>query len=296
VAIAEVSTDTALVRRLLAGQFPSWAQLPIEPIASTGTDNAVYRLGKNLAVRLPRISSAANHPEKEERWLPRLASILPLAIPVPLATGRPAEGYPWHWSVVTWLPGETATRRRIADLRRAAVDLAAFVSALRRADPAGGPLPGADTSYRGGPLPCRDRDTRASIAAVKNAFDADTLAGIWETALAATPWQAAPVWLHGDLDARNLIVREGRLSGVIDFGCLGVGDPAYDVAVAWKVLSAETRNIFRSELAVDEATWTRSRGLALSQAVGALAYYTLETNPALVVEARRWMDEVRTRD
>lgn len=291
----EVATDVSLVSRLLAAQFPHWADLPIEPVPSSGTDNATYRLGDDMAVRLPRIRSVrgtTERLEKECRWLPRLAPLLPLAIPVPLAIGEPAEGYPFTWSVYPWLNGETATVERIADLGQAAADLARFVAALQRVDTADGPAPGEHNSFRGLPLATRDGSTRAAITSLAGTIDVGAVTAAWEAALRASEWPRAPVWIHGDLDSRNLLVEQGRLSAVIDFGCLGVGDPACDVMVAWKVLSADTRDIFRAELSVDDATWARGRGWALSQALGALSYYTLETNPSLVGEAHRWLANV----
>lgn len=255
-------------------------------------DNAIYRLGNDMAVRLPRIHWATGQVEKEHRWLPRLATLLPLAIPIPLAKGKPAEGYPWDWSVCRWLEGENATLERIADLGQAATDLAQFVAALQRVDLTDGPPPGEHNSFRGVPLATRDESTRAAITSLAGTIDLGAVTAAWETALRAPEWERAPVWIHGDLDSRNLLVEQGRLSAVIDFGCLGVGDPACDVMVAWKILSADTRDIFRAELSVDEATWARGRGWALSQALMALSYYTLETNPVLVREAHQWMAEV----
>lgn len=288
----EVDTDVSLVGRLVTAQFPQWADLPLDPVLSAGTDNAIYRLGEDMAVRLPRRQRNAVQLEKERRWLPRLAPILPLAIPVPLSVGEPADGYPFAWSIHPWLKGETATVERIADLGQAATDLAQFVAALQRVDPADGPPPGEHNSFRGVPLATRDESTRAAIASLGGTIDVTAVTRAWEAALRAPEWRRAPVWIHGDLDSRNMLVEEGRLSAVIDFGCLGVGDPACDVMVAWKVLSAETRDIFRAELSIDEATWARGRGWALSQAMMALSYYTLETNPVLVREAHRWMAEV----
>jgi len=245
-----------------------------------------------MAVRLPRRHDNTEQLDKERRWLPRLAPLLPLAVPVPLAVGEPADGYPFMWSVCTWLEGETATAERISDPGRAATDLARFIAALQRIDPAGGPPPRQHNSFRGVPLASRDESTRAAISALAGSIDVDAVTAAWDTALSAPEWRHAPVWIHGDLDSRNLLVAEGRLSAVIDFGCLGVGDPAYDVMVAWKMFGGQTRDAFKAELAVDEATWARGRGLALSQALIALAYYTLETNPVLVREAQRWMPEV----
>jgi aminoglycoside phosphotransferase (APT) family kinase protein len=288
----EVDTDVALVRRLLAEQFPQWADLPIEPVRPLGTDNANYRLGEDMLVRLPRRERTSRTLEKERRWLPRLAPLLPLAVPLPLAEGMPAEGYPFVWSVYTWLKGENATNERIAELDRLATDLARFIAALQRIDPADGPSPGEHDFFRGEPLARRDAATRAAIASLDGEIDVGAVTAAWEEALRAPEWQRPPVWIHGDLDSRNLLVENGRLSAVIDFGSAGVGDPACDVMVAWKVLSADTRDIFRTALAIDEAAWARSRGWALSQALMALSYYTLETNAVLVREAERWLVEV----
>jgi aminoglycoside phosphotransferase (APT) family kinase protein len=288
----EVGIDAALVGRLVAGQFPEWAELPVEPVLPLGTDNALYRLGDDLVVRLPRRERTTRTLDKERRWLPRLAPLLPLAVPVPLAEGVPAEGYPFAWSVYRWLKGENATIAGITDLSLLATDLAQFVSALQRIDPTDGPSPGEHNFFRGVPLARRDEATRASIASLAGAIDGDSVTAAWEAALRAPEWERAPVWVHGDLDARNLLVDGGRLNAVIDWGGLGVGDPACDVMVAWKVLSAETRDRFRTALSVDEATWARGRGWALSQALNALSYYTMETNPVLVAEARRWLVEV----
>jgi aminoglycoside phosphotransferase (APT) family kinase protein len=288
----EVDTDAALVGRLLAEQFPQWADLAIEPVLPFGTDNALYRLGDDMVVRLPRRERTSRTLEKERQWLPRLAPLLPLAVPVPLAEGTPGDGYPFAWSVYTWLKGENATIERITDRSQLATDLAQFVAALHRIDPTGGPSPAEHNFFRGVPLARQDAATRAAIASLDGEIDVDAVTAAWKEALRAPEWQRAPVWIHGDLDSRNLLVENGRLSEVIDFGGLGVGDPACDVMVAWKVLSADTRDIFRTALSVDEATWARSRGWALSQALMALSYYTLVTNPVLVREAQRWMAEV----
>lgn len=281
----EVPIDAALVRRLLAGQLPQWADLAIEPVRSFGTDNAMYRIGDDLVARLPRRERTVGPRAKERRWLPELAPLLPVAAPVPLAEGRPAEGYPFEWCVYPWLRGEEATAERVADPGRFADDLAELIASLRGIDPSGGPAPGEDNFGRGEPLANRDAATRAAI----RALGADTATPVWDAALRAPPWEQRPVWIHGDLDARNLLVEDGRLSAVIDWGCLGVGDPAYDVMAAWKVLPPGTHDRFRDALGVDEATWVRARGLAVSQALIALAYYTTETNPALVRESRRWL-------
>lgn len=287
----EVDTDVSLVGRLLAAQFPRWADLPIEPVNFAGTDNAIYRLGDDMAVRLPRIHWAIGQVEKEQRWLPRLAPLLPLAIPMPLAKGIPGEGYPWHWSVYRWLDGETATIDRIADPRHLATDLARFIAALQQIDPTGGPSPGTHNSSRGVPLAVRDAPTRAAIASLDGLIDTGAATAAWDAALRAPAWHGSPVWVHGDLQAGNLLAVGGRLSAVIDFGCLGVGDPACDLMVAWNLLSADTRDVFRAALAVDEATWVRGRGWALSVGLIALPYYQT-SNPVLAGIARSAIDEV----
>ncbi len=284
--IDEVDTDVSLVRRLLAAQFPHWAELPIEPVCSAGTDNALYRLGDDMAVRLPRIHWATGQVDKEFRWLPKLAPLLPLAIPVPLAKGTPGEGYPWDWSVCRWLEGENATIERLADPRQAAMQLAQFITALQRIDPAGGPHPG-----RGVPLALRDAPTRDAIAALHGTLDADAVTMAWEAALQAPEWDRAPVWFHGDLLPGNLLIERGRLSAVIDFGGLGVGDPACDLMIAWSLFSGESRDVFRAALAVDDATWARGRGHALSQALIFIPYY-LDTNPVGIGIAQRAIAEV----
>ena len=282
----ELVTDEALVRRLLAAQFPSWAELPIEALPAGGTDNAIYRLGEELSVRLPRRREwASGSFDDEFEWLPKLAPFLPLSVPTPVARGKPGEGYPHDWSVYAWLDGEDATSAPL-DRRRAAVDLAEFLAALRRVDPEGGPPPAG----RGGPLRPRDQLVRAGIAALAGSIDTDAVTEAWADALAAPDWDGPPVWLHGDLDARNLLVRDGRITGVLDWSCLCVGDPACDVKVAWAVLDAETRPVFRELLEVDDGTWARARGWALSQAIGALEYY-MHTYPVIVQEARRWLAE-----
>src|SRR4051812_7489048 len=176
----EVDTDISLVRRLLTAQFPQWSDLPIAPVVSSGTDNAMYRLGDDLAVRLPRTEGVVRQVDKEHRWLPRLAPHLPLAIPVPLAKGAPGEGYPWAWSVCRWLVGENATIERLADPRQAASELAQFVAALQRIDPAGGPAPGPHNFGRGEPLTRRDTATRTAIVALHGMIDTDAATAAWE--------------------------------------------------------------------------------------------------------------------
>ena len=289
--VDEVGSDALLVRRLLAAQFPQWADLSIDPVHSAGTDNALYRLGDDKVVRLPRIQVAAGQVAKEHAWLPRLAPLLTLPIPVPLAKGIPGESYPWQWSVYRWLEGESATVERIADPCQAAMELAQFIAALQRIDPTGGPPPGAHNSFRGVPLATRDTATRSAISTLRGTLDVAAATSAWDAALQASAGDDAPVWIHGDLQPGNLLVQDGHLSAVIDFGCLGVGDPACDLIVAWNLLSAESRDVFRAALEVDDATWARGGGWALSIGLIALPYYQA-TNPVLAGISRYAIDEV----
>lgn len=282
--------DVALVRRLVATQFPHWADLPIRPVEHGGWDNRTFHLGEHMSVRLPSGPWYALQVEKEHTWLPKLAPLLPLPIPVPLGLGRPAEGYPWHWSVYRWLDGEIAAVERIADLRQFAVTLAQFLVALQQVDTTGGPPPGQHNFWRGGPLTIYDGETRQAIAALDGQIDTAAATEVWEAALAAT-WCGAPVWIHGDVAAGNLLVRAGRLCAVIDFGCSGVGDPACDLTIAWTFLSGASREAFRAALPLDSATWARARGWALWKALITLAD-SLPTNPARAAEARRVIDAV----
>jgi aminoglycoside phosphotransferase (APT) family kinase protein len=278
----ELEIDVELVRRLLADQFPEWAERPLRRVQPDGTVNAIFRLGDDLALHLPRRAGSTTPGGKEFEWLPRLAPLLPLEIPVPVAQGLPSRDYPWFWEVHTWVDGELAPVEAI-DAVAAARDLAGFVGALQQADPTDAPR------GRGIPLAERDVEMRHWF----DAFTGDPAARAeWARALAAPPWDGPPVWHHGDLDARNWLVRSGRIRAVIDWGSSGVGDPACDLMVAWKLHSREARDAFRAALPTDDPTWERARGWAVSQAVAVLAYYTPENNPTLYHEARTWLDLV----
>jgi len=286
----EVHIDTALVRRLIAAQFPQWADLPIRPVEVGGVDNRTFHLGPRMTVRLPSAARYTLQVEKEHRWLPKLAPLLPLPIPVPLAKGAPAEGYPWQWSVYRWLEGETATIERIADLGEFATTLAEFLIALRRIDPTGGPPPGQHNFFRGGPLTVYEAETRQALAALDGKIDTGAASAVWEAALAAT-WHGPPVWFHGDVAAGNLLLGDGRLSAVIDFGTSGVGDPSCDLAIAWTLFEGTSRDAFRAALQLDDATWARGRGWTLWKALITLAEH-VDTDPLEAERARHVIYEV----
>lgn len=285
-----VEIDVALVRRLLARQFPDWAGLPLSPVTSGGADNALFRLGDDKVVRLPRVDWAAGHAEKEHTWLPRLAPALPMALPVPLALGSPAEGYPWTWTVCRWLEGRDAFAQPITDLPHAAGTLAAFLQALWRIDTTGGPRSGAANNYRGVRLIHMDDRVRDCIAILGDEIDARATTAAWESGLAAPINSGPRVWLHGDLHPANLLTVDGRLSAVIDFGLLGVGDPAADIMVAWSTLDAATRPAFRAALEIDDDAWARARGWAIYNSLVALAAY-LHSNPTLTGISRRMLTQ-----
>ena len=262
--------DEQLARRLVDGQFPQWAALPITAVAHGGVDNRTFRLGEEMTVRLPSGDWYALQVEKEQRWLPVLAPRLPLPIPAPLAQGAPAEGYPYAWSVYRWLDGEIASERRIGDLTTFATTLAGFLVALRRVDASDGPGPGRHSFFRGGPLETYADETINAIEALGDEIDGEAARRVWDDALAAA-WDGEPVWFHGDVAEGNLLLRDGRLAAVIDFGTSGVGDPACDAVIAWTLLSGQSRDAFRAALGVDPGTWSRGRGWGLWKALITLA-------------------------
>ncbi|WP_405663675.1 aminoglycoside phosphotransferase family protein [Streptomyces sp. NBC_01166] len=280
----ETKTDAALVRRLLAAQFPAWADLPVEPVGSHGTVNAIYRLGTDLAVRLPRIEGGSKDVATESRWLPRLAPHLPFAVPTPLAEGVPAEGYPWSWSVCRWLDGTNPAPG--AGSSEFAADIAEFVLALRRVETTEGP-----PAYRSEPLASRDTATRAALDALHGVIDTGAAATAWTDALRAPAPQGPAVWVHGDLQPGNVLVSGGGLSAVIDFGCMGLADPAVDLIAGWYLLRAGARRTFRTRVGADAATWARGRGWALSIALMELSYYRT-SNPVMAGTARQVIGEI----
>lgn len=277
----EIAVDADLVRGLLRSQFPSIAELAIVPVEPWGTDNAIWRLGEQLVVRLPRIGWAAGQPEHDASVLHRIAPFMPVAVPEPVAVGEPGAGFPYRWSVHRWVPGDAADPGNVADQVRFALDLAGVLRALRDLDPRGAPV----ASGRARPL--RDYEG-AALRAIEGAaalIDADAARAVWEQAAAAPPHPGPAVWVHGDLEG-NCLVSGGRLSGIVDWGSACAGDPAVDVQVIWSPLfTAESRAAFLEALGVDAATVLRSRGAAVEQACAALPYY-LDTYPEIV--ERSW--------
>ncbi len=282
----EFDIDEPLVRRLVDNQFPQWKELSLKSVSSSGTDNALFLLGDKMVVRLPKIHWAIGDLEKESRFLPLLAPLLPVEVPVPLGKGAPVENYPSSWSIYPWLKGENPIVGSISHPDLLATDLANFITALHSIDSSGGPIAG-----RGIPLQDRDISTRAAINELEGMIDKSAVESAWRSALDATTWGAPPVWIHGDLASGNILLVDDRLSAVIDFGALGIGDPACDLIVAWNLLPADVRHIFRSALIVDDATWARGQGWALSIALIQLPYYQ-KRNPTLAASARYVINEI----
>jgi aminoglycoside phosphotransferase (APT) family kinase protein len=277
----EVEVDEGLVRRLLAAQMPDLADQPLTTVEPWGTDNAIWRLGDDLVVRLPRIRWATGQVAREAMWLPRLAPHLPVAVPAPIAVGAPGEGYPYAWAVHRWIPGDPARLDLVDDPVTLALDLARVVRALRSLPTDGAPA----ARNRARPLHEYDEPTRRAIDAAGHLIDAAAATAVWEQALAAAPHDGPPVWVHGDLEG-NCLVRDRRLCGIVDWGSACAGDPAVDVQVVWSPLFTDgSRRAFLEALDVDDATLARSRGAAINQACAALPYY-LHTYPQIV--ERSW--------
>jgi aminoglycoside phosphotransferase (APT) family kinase protein len=281
----ETPIDESLVRGLLARQFPQWATLPIEKVTSTGTVNAIFRLGDRIAARLPRTPRWHNV-ESECCWLQSLGPRLPLAVPEPLAIGEPDDTYPFKWAVFNWLEGETWRLDRLDDPSREATRLAGFLHALHEVAP--GDTPCAPSIEQ--PI-FADRDAAVRAFATRGAelFDTAVLMNAWEHALSKPAWSGTPLLVHSDLMAGNLLVRDGRLVGVIDWASTHFGDPARDLECAWRLFSGESRNVFRSAMGFDDDTWERARGWVLTSIVG-VVYYA-KTNPRFAEENRLALTE-----
>lgn len=258
--------DTDLVRTLVRDQFPQWADLPVSPVLPGGNDNRTFRLGDELSVRLPSALGYVAAVEKEQRWLPVIARGVPLPVPEPVALGVPGAGYPFPWSVNRWMPGATAETGPVDDLVAFAVDLAGFLTALQRVETTGAPVAGEHSFWRGAELTHYDDETRRTIAGLGDRIHGARALALWNEALDAT-WTGEPVWFHGDVSSGNLLVRDGRLSAVIDFGTSGVGDPACDLYIAWTFLDAPARRAFRTTWGIDDGMWARGRAWTLWKAL-----------------------------
>jgi aminoglycoside phosphotransferase (APT) family kinase protein len=279
-----VRIDEDLIRRLIGAHFPAWADLKVKAVVPGGWDNRTFRLGERMLVRLPSDAAYAPQVEREQRWLPRLAPLLPVPIPTPIALGHPSADYPWCWSIFTWLDGQPATFSPTDDQGEFASDVAGFLAALHRVDTTGGPLPGPDNFFRGGALEIYDTEVRQALQVLEEAVDAASCTAVWDSGLRSR-WNGERVWVHGDFSAGNLLMIDARLSGVIDFGQCCVGDPACDLAIAWTLLDERGRALFRTALEPDAGTWARGRAWALWKALIVAAKLS-DTNAG--EKARAW--------
>lgn len=289
----KINIDTTLARRLIANQFPHFSGLPIRDVQNPGWDNVSFRLGENFLVRIPRNARYALQVEVEHTWLPRLAPLLPLEIPEPVALGAPELGLEYNWSIYRWIDGETDAAEPAHDEIPLAEDLARFLKAMWAVDAADGPRPGERNFHRGGALRNYDEQTRAALAAIPKNFPSSLLLEMWGEAL-ETSWDRPAVWVHGDVAPGNIILRDGRLSAVIDFGQLAAGDPACDLAFAWRRFGAEAREAFRQALHIDEATWRRGRAWALWKAAIICAGIA-KTTEAETAAAPRMLERIALR-
>ncbi|MEM9785361.1 MAG: aminoglycoside phosphotransferase family protein [Pseudomonadota bacterium] len=260
--MSEPRIDAELVRSLIAAQFPHWADLPIRPVATSGWDNRTFHLGDSMSVRLPSAARYAAQAAKEQCWLPHLAAYLPLAIPEPLGAGEPSQHYPFHWTIMRWLPGQTVASATPKTQQSIAADLAHFLNALRRVPSVGGPAAGPHNFYRGGDLRIYHQEVHHCLGQLDAKVDASAILRVWDRACRSA-WSGAPVWLHGDVSPDNLLMQNGKLSGVIDFGNCAIGDPACDLSIAWTLFEAPARMVFFQLVDLDAACWERAAGWTL---------------------------------
>lgn len=254
--------DVNLVKKLVATQFPEWKYLEIRPVEKMGHDNRTFHLGSDLLVRLPSGKAYASQSEKEQKWLPYLQGKLNIRIPTVIGHGKATAEYPYSWSIVNWIDGQTVNKEFVSDIDIFARELAGFLQDFQAIDCQDGPIAGTHNFYRGGDLQIYDKETRQLLTLFSSTFDCVALTRIWEKAL-MTKWEGPPVWVHGDLVPSNMLLQNGQLTAIIDFGILGVGDPACDLSMYWTFFSESSRAIFKEQLGIDEATWTRAKGWVL---------------------------------
>lgn len=282
----EFDINEPLVRNLLNQQFPEFADLKINQVKHAGTDNAIFRLGDDKCIRLPRIDYAALQIEKELKWLPKLVTHLPLAIPNPLVSGKPCKDFPYPWYIYNWIQGGDLYDTKPQNLIEIASDLAKFIKSLHKISADGAPV-----ARRGLPLATKNDEVRKAILDLKDMVDPDIITSIWEECSNTPNWDKPAIWLHGDLLPSNLLIQNGKLNSVIDFGLMGIGDPACDLIPAWSLFDADSREVFRKELQIDDDTWIRGKGWALAIALIIIPYY-LHTNPVLISVAKKIIGEL----
>lgn len=279
------SVNKSLVHKLVVSQFPKWKHLLIRPVTASGWDNHTFHLGNQMLVRLPSAAQYAAQVEKEHKWLPKLASSLSLSIPTPIELGVPMHGYPWKWSIYNWLEGTSLADEKVENLSLVAKQLAKFLTSLEKVNTEGGPHPGLHNFYRGSSPAYYDSEVQLALKYLKGKINVQLAAEIWKKGIASY-WKETAVWVHGDISAGNLLVYQGNLSAVIDFGQLSIGDPACDLAIAWTLFKGESRAIFKEALPYSEGTWSRARSWALWKSLIVAAGLT---NPNNFESSRAWI-------
>lgn len=257
-----MNIDINLVQLLIEEQFPEWQHLSIMPVEKSGWDSRTFHLGKELSIRLPSSEKYVSQILKEFEWLPRLNKHLSYQITLPIALGKPSNSYPWHWSINRWIEGDMVTRISISDINNFAKELGNLLYEFERTDASGGPVAGKHNFHRCGRLAVYDEDMRRALPNIQDNGLKLLIQKIWEQAL-SSQWEKNPVWVHGDLACGNILVKKGRLTAVIDFGQLAIGDPACDLVIAWNFFDRESREVFRKFVNLDKNTWTRAMGWAL---------------------------------
>jgi aminoglycoside phosphotransferase (APT) family kinase protein len=257
----------ALVKKLIAQQFPEFANLTIQSVKIQGHDNRTFRLGPNMSIRMPTAKDYALKVPKEQVLLPQLKAHLTTAIPIPLKMGQPSIDYPFNFSIYQWIEGESANEIQIDDkgLEHLASTLAQFLKELQSIHTADGPKPGLHNWWRGAHISVYDKQARFQIEKLKDIIDSRKALALWENAL-KLKWQNQPVWIHGDFASGNILIKNGKLSGIIDFGGLGIGDPACDLVIAWTFLRGKSREIFKQKIDLDNDTWVRAQAWCLWKA------------------------------
>lgn len=284
----------SLATKLVAQQFPKMAHLEVKPVEPNGIDNRTFHLGKEMLIRLPSAEDYALQVPKEQKWLKTLAPHLSLSIPEPLEMGQPSKHYPWNWSIYRWIEGESINKLSINDLNLQVIafQLAQFLNELHRIDVRGGPSPGLHNYWRGGHISIYDAEVKLAIMELQGLVDTQAITSVWEKAI-SSKWNKNPVWIHGDFAIGNILVKDRYITAVIDFGCMGIGDPACDLVIAWNFLKNESRRIFKSHLCLDQDTWTRARGWALWKALITIGLLKDKTSPE-VMKQRKIIDEILT--
>lgn len=271
---------TSLATKLIAAQFPQFSHLEIKPVDIDGHDNRTFRLGDAMLIRMPSMAPYALKVLKEQEWLPKLQQHLSVPIPKPLALGQPSNDYPWAWSIYAWLEGKSANALTFVDqeLEPIALGLVQFLKELHQIEPSDSLLPGLHNYWRGDHVSVYDKQAREQISRLQGVIDSKAAFALWERAIRSR-WHQLPVWIHGDLASGNIVVKDGRLAAVIDFGGMGVGDPACDLVIAWTFFKKQSREIFKQEIGLDADTWDRARGWALWKATYELCTLEHSINP-----------------